>query len=170
MEHQRIQFNSSLGMITVLAKDGHLTHLHLPEPKYPPNVQAADLDIDSPQCQPVLRDAREQLLEYLEGKRQQFKLPLAPEGTEFQKQVWQTLEAIPNGTTWSYQDLAKAIHNPKAVRAVGAANGRNPIAIIIPCHRVIGSNGKLTGYAGGMARKEWLLAHEARHYFSLRAS
>jgi len=87
---------------------------------------------------------------------------LQPEGTDFQKAVWQQLAAIPYGQTASYGDIARALGNPQAVRAVGAANGQNPISIIIPCHRVIGSNGKLTGYGGGLWRKEWLLEHEGR--------
>jgi len=101
-----------------------------------------------------------QLDEYFEGKREQFDLPLAPRGTPFQQQVWQALQRIPYGRTWSYAELAEHIHNPKAIRAVGTANGANPISIIIPCHRVIGSNGTLTGYAGGLERKQLLLQLE----------
>lgn len=105
-------------------------------------------------------DVCRQLEQYFNGKRTNFELPLAPQGTTFRQQVWQALTAIPFGETRSYGELAKAINNEKAVRAVGSANGANPIALIIPCHRVIGSNGKLTGYAGGLALKEKLLAHE----------
>ena len=101
-----------------------------------------------------------QLDEYFSGKRKEFSFPLAPEGTPFQKQVWQELQAIPFGEKRSYLDIAIKLGDRNATRAVGAANGKNPIAIIIPCHRVIGENGKLTGYAGGMWRKEWLLKHE----------
>lgn len=89
-----------------------------------------------------------------------FQLPLAAKGTEFQQQVWQALKTIPYGETWSYQQLAEAIGNPKAVRAVGLANGKNPISVIVPCHRVIGKKGKLTGYAGGLDRKAALLKLE----------
>jgi len=101
-----------------------------------------------------------QLDEYFAGKRKSFDLPLAPEGTPFRQQVWQALLEIPFGETRSYGWLAQHINNPKAVRAVGGANGANPIALIIPCHRVIGSNSKLTGYAGGVEFKAALLAHE----------
>ncbi len=103
-----------------------------------------------------------QLLEYLEGKRQEFDLPLGPEGTLFQKKVWQELTNIPFGTSVSYLDMAERLGDPKVIRAAASANGKNPISIIIPCHRVIGSDGSLTGYAGGLHRKEWLLRHE-RH-------
>ena len=103
---------------------------------------------------------RQQLQEYFDGKRRDFDLPLSPQGTDFQRQVWQQLQTIPYGKTCSYGDLAKAIERPKAVRAVGAANGQNPIPVIIPCHRVIGSNGKLTGFGGGLDVKEQLLRLE----------
>ncbi|MCD4692371.1 MAG: methylated-DNA--[protein]-cysteine S-methyltransferase [Calditrichales bacterium] len=108
----------------------------------------------------LLTEVVHQLDEYFEGKRHEFDLPLAPQDTPFQKKVWNQLRQIPYGKTASYSDIAKAVGNGKAVRAVGAANKKNPIAIIIPCHRVIGSNGKLTGYAGGLWRKERLLKHE----------
>ena len=101
-----------------------------------------------------------QLMEYFEGKRKGFDLPLVLPGTEFQIKVWDQLLTIPFGSTRSYAEQAVAIGNPKAVRAVARANGDNRLAIIIPCHRVIGSDGKLTGYGGGLWRKEWLLAHE----------
>ncbi len=101
-----------------------------------------------------------QLEEYFANTRQSFDLPLDPVGTEFQKSVWQALCNIPFGHTYSYLQLAERLNNPKAVRAVGGANGRNPITLIVPCHRVIGASGTLTGYAGGVVRKQWLLAHE----------
>jgi len=106
--------------------------------------------------------AAKQLSEYIANKRDGFDLPLDPDGTDFQKQVWQALQDIPFGVTASYLDIALAIGNKKACRAVGAANGKNPIPIIIPCHRVIGKNGKLTGYAGGLERKAYLLALESK--------
>ena len=108
----------------------------------------------------LTREAAKQLKAYFAGKRQQFDLPLAQEGTDFQQQVWQALQGIPYGITCSYSDIAGRIGRPKAVRAVGAANGQNKIAIVIPCHRVIGSNGTLTGYAGGLDKKEILLKLE----------
>ena len=103
-----------------------------------------------------------QLDEYFDGSRQDFDLPLKPQGTEFQRRVWQALQQIPYGETWSYGELAKYVGNPKASRAVGAANGINPIPVIIPCHRVIGSNGKLTGFGGGLETKAFLLNLEAK--------
>ena len=108
----------------------------------------------------ILNQAALQLSEYFAGIRNQFDVPIAAKGTVFQQQVWQALTTIPFGETWSYQQLADAIDNPKAVRAVGLANGKNPISIIVPCHRVIGKSGKLTGYAGGVERKAALLKLE----------
>lgn len=112
--------------------------------------------------QHYLAQAVTQLSEYFAGSRTQFSLVLAAEGTKFQQQVWQALQHIPYANSCSYAVIADFIQNPKAVRAVGAANGRNPLAIVVPCHRVIGNNGSLTGYAGGLARKVWLLQHEQR--------
>ncbi len=109
---------------------------------------------------PILTQTVIQLEEYFSGLRNEFELPLAATGTDFQNQVWHALTTIPYGETWSYQDLADAIGNSKAVRAVGMANGKNPISIVVPCHRVIGKSGKLTGYAGGVERKQRLLALE----------
>lgn len=106
------------------------------------------------------RETRQQLAAYFAGKLTRFDLPLNATGTAFQQQVWAALCDIPYGETRSYGQLANAINKPKAVRAVGAANGRNPISIIVPCHRVIGANGTLTGYAGGLSRKAWLLELE----------
>ncbi|MDP5189388.1 methylated-DNA--[protein]-cysteine S-methyltransferase [Rheinheimera baltica] len=103
-----------------------------------------------------------QLQAYFAGTLQQFTLPLAASGTLFQQHVWQTLCEVPFGMTCSYADIARRIGNNNAVRAVGSANGRNPIAIVVPCHRVIGANGTLTGYAGGLEKKAWLLKHEQR--------
>ncbi len=107
----------------------------------------------------------DQLNEYFSGKRQTFDLELAPRGTPFQLAVWNALLEVPYGDTISYAELARRIGKLAAVRAVGAANGANPIPVIIPCHRVIGSNGTLTGYGGGIERKQWLLAHEGRRLF-----
>jgi|SRR5687767_14587209 len=107
----------------------------------------------------------EQLREYFAGKRQTFDIPLALRGTEFQLAVWNELLRVPYGDTITYAELAQRIGRPSAIRAVGAANGANPIPVIVPCHRVIGSNGTLTGYGGGIERKQWLLAHEGRRLF-----
>ncbi|MBT8188182.1 MAG: methylated-DNA--[protein]-cysteine S-methyltransferase [Croceitalea sp.] len=109
----------------------------------------------------VLEDAVYQLKEYFNGERQVFDLQLNPSGTDFQKKVWQGLMEIPYGKTMSYLGLSKKLGDAKAIRAVAAANGKNPLWIVIPCHRVIGSNGELTGYAGGLHRKSWLLEHES---------
>jgi methylated-DNA-[protein]-cysteine S-methyltransferase len=108
-----------------------------------------------------LKDAVVQLNEYFGGKRKEFSLKLAPNGTDFQKRVWQQLQEIPFGKTASYQQMANQLGDPKVIRAAASANGKNPIPIIIPCHRVIGSDGSLTGYAGGLHRKKWLLEHES---------
>lgn len=109
--------------------------------------------------------AKCQLTEYFDKTRTQFELPLQAEGTVFQQQVWQALATIKYGGTCSYADIANLIKNPKAVRAVGAANGKNPMTIVVPCHRVIGANGSLTGYASGTERKAWLLNHESNTLF-----
>ena len=108
-----------------------------------------------------LEDAVYQLREYFEGNRKTFDLELNPDGTDFQKKVWKALLEVPFGKTNSYMQLSKTLGDPKAIRAVAAANGKNPLWIIVPCHRVIGSDGSLTGYAGGLHRKKWLLAHES---------
>ena len=108
----------------------------------------------------LLDEARGQLVAYFAGRLRAFDLPLAPNGTDFQRRVWSALREIPFGETISYAELARRVSNAAAVRAVGAANGRNPIPIIVPCHRVIGSSGSLTGFGGGLHRKQWLLRHE----------
>ncbi len=109
----------------------------------------------------VLEDAVYQINEYFAEERKTFSLTLNPQGTEFQKKVWDELLNIPFGKTVSYLDLSKKLGDPKAIRAVAAANGKNPLWIVVPCHRVIGSDGSLTGYAGGLHRKKWLLEHES---------
>jgi methylated-DNA-[protein]-cysteine S-methyltransferase len=107
-----------------------------------------------------LLSCKNQLSEYFEGNRTQFDVKLNPKGTDFQKRVWVQLQEIPFNKTISYQEMANRLGDPKVIRAAASANGKNPIAIIIPCHRVIGSDGSLTGYASGLHRKKWLLAHE----------
>lgn len=111
-----------------------------------------------PEC---LQDCAYQLQEYFEGQREVFNLKLNPQGTDFQKRVWQQLVKIPFGKTISYLELSKRLGDVKAIRAAASANGKNPLWIIVPCHRVIGSDGSLTGYAGGLSRKQWLLNHES---------
>jgi methylated-DNA-[protein]-cysteine S-methyltransferase len=109
----------------------------------------------------TLEDCVRQLNEYFEGDRKQFDLNLNPEGTEFQKKVWDELQTVPHGKTMSYMELSKQLGDIKAIRAVANANSKNPLWIVVPCHRVIGSDGSLTGYAGGLHRKQWLLEHES---------
>ncbi len=109
----------------------------------------------------ALHEARTQLKAYFAGRLTQFDLPLAPHGTDFQQQVWLELLRIPYAATMSYGEIARRLGDPTASRAVGAANGRNPLPIVVPCHRVVGADGSLTGYAGGLQRKRWLLDHEA---------
>lgn len=126
------------------------------------SVHFMDTEISSSEVIPeVLLPAVTQLKEYFGKTRTEFQLTLNPEGTLFQKKVWKQLETIPFGKTTSYQKMANSLGDPKVIRAAASANGKNPIAIIIPCHRVIGSDGSLTGYASGLHRKKWLLAHES---------
>ncbi|MEM1278787.1 MAG: methylated-DNA--[protein]-cysteine S-methyltransferase [Cyanobacteria bacterium P01_H01_bin.152] len=153
-------FESSLCTLLLTSDGRSLTGLYLDGQKYfPTQVQTWTA---APQIEP-LPQVREQLGEYFAGQRQTFDLPLNPSGTNFQQRVWQCLQQIPFGTTCSYGTLAQMIGNPSASRAVGAANGRNPISIIVPCHRVVAANRQLTGYAGGLDRKRWLLQHEQSH-------
>ena len=153
-------YDSPLGQILLVAGDTALTGLHFVDEKYYPGVATGWQR--APGAKMIVR-ARRQLDEYFAGTRTEFDLPVEPEGTDFQRGVWRTLQDIPYGTTINYGTLARRIGNASASRAVGAANGRNPISIVIPCHRVIGANGDLTGYAGGMARKAALLRLEASH-------
>jgi methylated-DNA-[protein]-cysteine S-methyltransferase len=118
-------------------------------------------DVVSEKIPKELKDAALQLQEYFEGNRKEFNLKLSLEGTDFQKRVWEELQQIPFGKTTSYQQMANTLGDPKVIRAAASANGKNPISIIIPCHRVIGSDGSLTGYAGGLHRKKWLLEFES---------
>ena len=119
--------------------------------------------ISSDKLPDILQKTVFQLQEYFDGKRQKFDLAVAPEGTDFQKKVWDLVNQVQFGEKASYLDIAKLSGSEKNTRAVGLANGKNPIPIVIPCHRIVGSNGKLTGYAGGLERKRWLLRHEQKH-------
>ena len=143
-------------------EEGRLTEL-----SFAGRVASDELPGASPEEDLAPRHARlvHQLREYFSGNRRTFDVPLAPRGTPFQLAVWNALLEIPYGDTTTYAELAHRIGRPSAVRAVGAANGANPIPVIIPCHRVIGSNGTLTGYGGGIERKQWLLALEGRRLF-----
>ena len=130
--------------------------------EYVLSVSFSDTMEENDKGSKVLDEALKQMSEYFSGKRKKFDLPLYFEGTEFQKSVWNELRKIPYGTTVSYKNIAEGINNEKAVRAVGNANNKNKIMIIVPCHRVIGKNGKLVGFAGGLDKKEFLLEHEKK--------
>ena len=143
-----------MGWIGVEVKDGAVTQVFFAEAEEEDSAPAEGAE------RALLDEAFRQLAAYLEGRLTVFSLPVAPAGTLFQRRVWAVLETIPYGETWSYQRVATAVGNPKAARAVGMANNRNPIAIVIPCHRVIGADGSLVGYDGGLSRKAWLLALE----------
>lgn len=146
--------DSPVGLLTLVAEDGVLAGLFLPDHRHAPSL-------DIPTEAAGLPAAREQLIAYFAGDLKEFDLPLTAHGTPFQEQVWAGLRTIPYGRTWSYGELAAAIGRPSAVRAVGLANGRNPLSVVVPCHRVVGAGGSLTGYGGGLAAKAWLLDHEA---------
>jgi methylated-DNA-[protein]-cysteine S-methyltransferase len=148
-------FNSPIGGLRLSSNGEALTGLSLSTET--PLAAEDDADPDN-----VLREARGQLAAYFDLRLTRFDLPLAPQGTDFQRRVWELLRDIPFGETITYAELATRAGNPKAMRAVGAANGRNPVMIIIPCHRVIGADGSLTGFGGGIERKRWLLEHERR--------
>lgn len=148
---------SPLGPLRILAQAGTITGVYLPDHRASPDCRAVERPED-----PLLRRAARQLEEYFAGERTRFDLPLRLRGTAFQQAIWAELRQIPFGATTTYGQLAAAVGRPNASRAVGAANGRNPISIIVPCHRVIGANGALTGYAGGVEAKRWLLRLEAQ--------
>jgi methylated-DNA-[protein]-cysteine S-methyltransferase len=155
----RTTTDSPVGTLTLVASDAGLVAVLWPDDA-PGRVRlgAAEERADHP----VLVATIAQIGEYFAGGRRSFDLPLAPGGSAFQRAVWAALAAIPHGETRSYGEIARAIGRPTASRAVGAANARNPLSIVVPCHRVIGTSGKLTGFAGGLAAKERLLAHERR--------
>ena len=146
-------FESPVGPIALAAEEGALVRLYLPNTPTPRLM---------PHKTPLMERAEEQLMEYFRGERQGFDLPIAPQGTEFQAQVWKALGEIPYGQTRSYGEIARRVDYPKGFRAVGMANHRNPLPILIPCHRVVGSGGKLTGYAGGVELKRRLLELEKK--------
>lgn len=146
---------SPVGELLALRDADGLTGLYLPTGRH-----AASTFVRGERDDCAFDDVRLQLAEYFAGTRREFALPLNPRGTAFQLRVWAALREIPYGQTWSYGQTAERIGAPTAVRAVGLANGQNPISIIVPCHRVIGADGSLTGYGGGLDAKRWLLAHE----------
>lgn len=146
-----------IGPLLLVGDGSGLVHIDLPEARRPLAIDPAWRHDAA-----AFTDARAQFDAYFAGTRQDFVLPLSPRGTDFQRRVWDALCDIGYGETISYAELARRIGNPRASRAVGLANGANPLAIIVPCHRVIGANGSLTGYGGGLNAKQWLLAHEQR--------
>ena len=145
-------FESPIGFIEIIADKNNLKSVNfieeLPEEKRKGNK--------------ITISTRKQLKEYFAGKLKKFNVPISFNGTEFQNKVWKALTGIPYGSVVTYSDISKIIGNDKSVRAVGSANAKNPISIIVPCHRVIAKSGKLSGYAGGIERKEWLIEHEAK--------
>jgi len=153
--------DSPIGPLTLIAQDGRLAGVRMEITRYEPDAAALGAAVTS-DAEPVLDAAASQLRSYFAGQLTRFDLPLALEGTSFQRSVWTGLLTIPYGEKVSYGELASRIGQPSASRAVGLANGRNPVAIIVPCHRVIGADGSLTGYGGGMDRKRYLLALEQR--------
>jgi len=151
------RFDSPIGPLTVATDDHGVQHILFAENRH--DARGRQGWQHDPR-HPMVAEARRQLLDYLSGKRRDFDLPLRPQGTDFQRQVWQTLADIPFGETWTYAQLAGRIGKPTAMRAVGAANGRNPLPIVLPCHRVIGADGSLTGFGGGLPTKLALLRLE----------
>lgn len=150
----RTYYSSPIGVLRITAYQDSITALEFcdTQPEF----------IETVNEPAIIKDCKSQLDEYFRGNRTEFNLKLSLSGTDFQNKVWKELLRVPYGKTASYKDIAMSCENPKAVRAVGGANHNNRIAIIIPCHRIVGSNGKLTGYAGGLWRKEWLLKHEIK--------
>lgn len=154
----RCTMASPIGPLLLCGTETALTSLFMAKTRHPEDIPTDALPDTGP-----FREATRQLEAYFAGELREFKLDLAPQGTLFRQKVWRALLDIPYGATDSYGELARRIGLPDAARAVGLANGRNPISIVIPCHRVIGKSGALVGYGGGLERKQWLLAHEQRH-------
>lgn len=146
-------YNGLIGKYAIEEENGVITHLYF-EKEIPQNCKCQET--------PLLKEAHQQVEEYFAGKRTQFSLPLGPQGTPFMKTVWKFLQEIPYGQTATYGQIAQKSGNPKAARAVGLANNKNPLPIFIPCHRVVGANGKLTGFRGGLDMKELLLNLEKK--------
>lgn len=147
------QYPTPIGALWITETDAHITALGLREPNAPFEQRETEL----------LREAYRQLSEYFAGTRRAFTLPLCPHGTAFQQKVWDALQEIPYGETRSYREIAEAVGHPRAYRAVGGANHNNPVMIVVPCHRVIGADGRLTGYASGLEVKQKLLRLEQEH-------
>ncbi len=148
-------YQTDIGRIGIVEEEGSITNVCFEGEAIPKGSDIAETT--------VIKEAWQQLVRYLAGDLKEFSLPLAPRGTDFMKRVWEALCTVRYGETASYKSIAETVGRPRAVRAVGLANGRNPVPIFIPCHRIIGSNGKLVGYAGGLELKRKLLDLEARH-------
>lgn len=149
-------YSSPIGVLEISANDTYLTHVLFREAQKKPSKQ---LD-ETPEISSIIEETIKQFDAYFAGKLKDFDLPMLTEGTDFQRNVWEFLKTIPYGKTISYLEFSRRIGNEKAIRAVGTTNGKNPLTIILPCHRVIGSDGSLVGYGGDLWRKEWLLRHE----------
>ena len=164
IKRYRTTMPSPVGELTLVADDAALRLISFPSGAHPSRDPTPDVDRDvidvAAGDHPVLAVATRQLGEYFAGTRVEFDIPLAPEGTPFQQQAWSVLRSIPFGETISYGEQAAQLGDRRRARAVGAANGRNPIPIVVPCHRVVGANGHLTGFGGGVGAKAWLLDHE----------
>lgn len=162
MSNLQLTIESPVGPLLLTATEDGLTGVWFREHRHGPETSGGSLyaAASTGRAAQTLRSAAQQLDEYFNGRRRQFSLPLAASGSDFQLRVWHALSSIPFGTAISYAQLAERVGNPKAVRAVGGANARNPLSIVVPCHRVIGAGGALTGFGGGVDRKRWLLEHE----------
>lgn len=154
----RAHLQAPFGVLTVVASDDGLRFVMFDNDAHPKSL--ADMTVVDDATHPVVATAVAQLDEYLQGTRTVFDLPLDLRGTEFQVQAWNSLAKIPFGSTASYAQQAASIGRPTATRAIGAANGRNPVAVVLPCHRIVGADGSLTGFGGGLPVKKWLLDHE----------
>lgn len=148
-----ITIETPIGILKLSSDEIHLKSIDF-------DAEFVEDEMDIPE---ILIIAKKQMEEYFSGQRREFDLPVDPEGTEFQRRVWEKVSAVSFGSTRSYVDIAHELKSENSSRAVGMANGRNPLPIIIPCHRIIGKNGKMTGYAGGLERKKWLLLHEQQY-------
>lgn len=145
-------YQSPIGLIQIAGTDTYITQVHF--------VDNEDDYMPPTNLTPILTECLEQLIQFFNGNRREFDLPIHQTGTDFQHKVWSQLAAIPFGKTITYMDVAKRLGDPKSIRAAASSNGKNQVAVIVPCHRVVGSNQKLVGYAGGLWRKKWLLDHE----------
>lgn len=155
--------DSPLGQLLVTASEQAVHHILFEDMPQTLRILSKRHELIENAAHPLIDQTQMQLAEYFVGERHSFDIPLSGQGTDYQKKVWAQLCAIPYATTWNYAQLAHHLGQPTAARAVGMANGKNPLSIVVPCHRVIGKNQKLTGYAGGLERKAWLLAHESKY-------